>query len=87
MTSMPRQAKSMASVSPTGPPPTISTLVLIPPISRDGVCPPSLAWSGQAEKVRRLPLKDLPDYDLPASKNAVALGAIGGPALAAQHGL
>src|SRR5215469_18374765 len=51
MTSMPRQAKSMASVSPTGPPPTISTLVLIPPISRDGVCQLSLAWSGQTEKV------------------------------------
>jgi hypothetical protein len=30
--------------------------------------------------VRRLPLKDLPDYDLPASKNAVAFGAIGAPA-------
>src|SRR5262249_35372797 len=31
MTSMPRQARSIASVSPTGPPPTASTLVLIPP--------------------------------------------------------
>ena len=28
-TSIPRQARSMASVSPTGPPPTISTLVFI----------------------------------------------------------
>src|SRR5215475_2072533 len=54
MTSMPRQAKSMASVSPTGPPPTISTLVLIPPIPRDGVYQLSLAWSGQTEKVPTL---------------------------------
>src|SRR5580704_16381903 len=31
-TSMPRQAKSIASVSPTGPPPTTSTVVFIPPV-------------------------------------------------------
>ena len=29
ITSMPREARSMASVKPTGPPPTISTLVSI----------------------------------------------------------
>jgi hypothetical protein len=40
--------------------------------------PSSLAWSSQAEKVRRLPLKDLADYDWLAGKNVVALGAIGG---------
>src|ERR1041384_5990521 len=71
MTSIPREAKSMASVSPTGPPPTIHTLVLMH--QARAIIFACNIWPGAATRKRRVPGAEGPCL---AVFRAIAAGAM-----------